>query len=190
MYVFHLFHQPPAVGGNTAATHVDTAQGTLQAEEASLHIRRQTDDAPQIIGPLLQAVQGRLHLRQLGLERHGGVHHLVEDNLGVRHRLAQKLNPLFHRGQDIRQIAQVLPKVVRAAVQQALAAGEGPPGRVQLIQALGRGVKAVLNVRQGIQQLIQTAGEGPVVLLQVVFPLTELGNLLQLGQGGRHHHHR
>ncbi len=190
VYVLHLLHQSPAVGGHTAAAHMDAAQGALQAEEAALHIRRQVNDAPQVIGPLLQAVEGNLHFRQLGLEGDGGVGHLIEDGLGVRHRLAQNLNPLLHRGQNIRQAAQILPEAVRALIQHALAAGEGPPGCVQLVQALGGGVKPALNVRQGVQQVVQTAGEGPVILLQVVLPLAELGDFLQLRQRGGHHQHR
>ncbi len=190
MDVFHLFHQPPAVGGHAAASHVDAAQGALQPEEAVLHARRQANHAPQVIGSLFQAVKGLLHVRQLALEGHGGVCHLIEDGLRVRYSLAQNLDPLFHRGQDLRQIAQVLPEAVGAAVQRALTAGEGAPGRVQLVQALGGGIEAVLDVRQGVQKLVEAAGEGPVVLLQVVLPLAELGDLLQLGQGGGHHQYR
>ncbi len=169
---------------------MNAAQGALQAEEAVLHVRGQVDDAPQVIGSPLQAPQGLFHLLQLGLEHHCRVGHLIKNRLGVRHRPAQNLDALFHRVQNVRQVAQVRPEAVGPLVQNALAAGKSAPGRFQLVQALGGGVKPALNVRQRVQQIVQAAGEGPVVLLQIVLALAELGNLLQLGQGGGHHQHR
>ena len=187
--VFDLFHHGFAVGRHAVGVDVAAAQGVLQPEEAALHAPGHVDHVLKVAGSLLQAVQRRFDFRQLVLEDHGGVRHFIEHRLGVRHRLAEPQNPLLHGIQQVRQIAQVPPEGPGALVQPALAAGEGASGRLQLVQALGGGVEAVLNVAEGIQQLVQTAGQGPVVLLQVVLPLAELGDLLQLGQGGGHHHH-
>ncbi len=190
VYLFHLIHHSPAVGGNTVRTDVASPQSVLQPEKAALHVRCQVDDPLQIAGPVLQGPQGLLQLRQLTLKNHGPVGQIVQDGIGLRHSLAEKPDSLFHRVQQVRHAAQVSPEAVRPVVQRALAAGEGTPGQLQLVQPLGGGVQAVLDIAECVQQTVDAAGEGPVVLLQVLFPLAELGNLLQLGQGGGHHQHR
>ena len=82
---------------------------------------------------------------------------------------------------------QIAPQGVGVAVYLILAVGDGVPGLVQLIQTVGGGVQAAAHVAQGVQQHIQTVGQLVVVVLQIVLALAQLGDLLQLAQGGGHH---
>ena len=82
---------------------------------------------------------------------------------------------------------QVAPHGIGGVIHLVLAAGDGPPGLIQLIQPVGGGIQAPAHVVQAVQQHVQTVGQLVVVVLQLVLAVAELGDLLQLAQGGGHH---
>ena len=183
-------HQPHAVagvGGQVHAAHAAAAQGALEGPQAAFHVGGGADDLLHVAGALLQPLQGLLHALQLGLEGHRRVRHPVEGRLGAGDGLAEGQGPLLHRLQQVSQVGQVAPEHPGVGIELVLALGDGAPGGVQPVQPAGGGVKAVLHLVQRVQKGIQAAGQGPVVLLQVVLALAQLGYFLQLGQGGGHH---
>ena len=122
------------------------------------------------------------------MQGQGGVRHGVQHRLGVRDRLAGGADLLRHRVQQGGDARQVLPQGVGAVIDGPLASGDGAPGLVQLVQAVGGGVQAAFHVAEGVQQGVQAVGELVIVFLQLILPVAELGDLLQLAEGGGHHH--
>ena len=90
-------------------------------------------------------------------------------------------------GKGAIQGVQIPQHGVRLPGEGAAVLGEGLPGGVELVQAVGGGVEPAADAAQGVQQGIDALGELFIVLLQVVLPLGEGGDLLQLGEGGGHH---
>ena len=151
------------VTGGGAAGGADPGQVRLQA----LHL-------------LLDALQLLPGLRQGGVQ---GLHVLL--------RVAEELLPPVQMagegGKGAVQGVQIPQHGVRLPGEGAAVLGEGLPGGVELVQAVGGGVEPAADAAQGVQQSVQTLGELFIVLLQIVLPLGEGRDLLQLGEGGGHH---
>lgn len=94
------------------------------------------------------------------------------------------------RLQGVGKGSQVPQGHVRLGVELVLALRDGAPGLVELIETVGRGVETALHAAEGVQQRIEAAGELVVVVLQLVFALGELGDLVQLAESGGHHQKR
>ena len=158
-----LFAQGLQVAGGGAAGGADADQVRLQR----LHIHLD----------ILQLLPG---LRQGGVQ-----------GLYVLLRVAEELLPPVQMagegGKGAVQGVQIPQHGVRLPGEGAAVLGEGLPGGVELVQAVGGGVEPAADAAQGVQQGIDALGELFIVLLQVVLPLGEGGDLLQLGEGGGHH---
>ncbi len=185
--VLDLLDSRPAVGGKVVDADVYAAKGIFQPKQTVFHAGGHLNDMGEIAGANFQFVQGLFQLFQLRTEFQGRVSQLVQHSVGIGGGITEDLNPFLYRFQQIGNIAQIIPQPVRAVVEHALAAREGLPGDLKLIQAAGGRVQPPLNLAERVQKAVQTAGEGPVIFFQIVLAFTELGDFLHLGQGCRNH---
>ena len=163
------------------------AQRVLKLFQAPAQVAHAVQHSLQIALAVLQILQCIFHVCQIFSQGGNGIHHAVEGGLGAGNGLAQSRDLALHRLQHIRQIGKIRPQGIGAAVDGILAAGEDVPGLIQLIQTVGGCIQAAGHGRHGVQQGIHAAGELVVVLLQIVLPFGQLGDLLKLAQRGRHH---
>ena len=100
--------------------------------------------------------------------------------------LRDRRGPARQGGQGVGEGIRRRQGRIQAVIDLPLAAGEGGAGGVELVQAAGGGAETAAHALQGVQDVIQTVGDGVVGRLRLVLGLPQVRHLLQLLQGGGH----